>query len=216
MHVKSLASTQRYSYQFTIMMQMITAVPGSPLSPFSSALLLRTTRHIIVPMHTYITVHTHTHTHSHTRYNSPSSIAYPLCLHWLDLWRSHVYPERYLFEKPPSRVAESNVRLFLCFPFILETGTHTRSLCIYANRLANTVSHCLFLKMMQLARHPFFCWCSHFLFFFPLSLSFLRAGILTGVERERERERESKGRMMKKGGGGGGGGGVCSKSTKVL
>lgn len=31
------------------------------------------------------------------------------------------------------------------------------ALCAYANRLANTVSHCLFLKMMQLARHPFFC-----------------------------------------------------------
>lgn len=161
---------QRYSYQFTIMMQMITAAPGSRFLPFSSALLLWTTWHIVAQMHTYITVHTHTHTWQ----NSPSSFAYPLCLSWLDLWRSHVYPERYRFEKPPSRVAESNVRLFLCFPFILETGTHTRSLCVYANRLANTVSHCLFLKMMQLARHPFFCWCSHFLFFlfFPSPLSF--------------------------------------------
>lgn len=166
---------------------MITVAPGSL---FSSALLLWTTRaHYSTDAHLHYRAHTDTHTWS----NSPSSIAYPLCLSWLDLWRSHVYPERYLFEKRPSRVAESNVRLFLCFPFILETGTHTRSLCIYANRLANTVSHCLFLKMMQLARHPFFCWCSHFLFF-PL---FLRAGIL-----ERERERESKGRMMKRGGGG--------------
>lgn len=160
MHVKSLASTQHYSYQCTIMMQMITVVPGSL---FLSLLLhFYDEQHIMVQMHTYITVHTQTHTWA----NSPSSIAYPLCLSWLDLRRSHVYPERYLFEKRPSRVAESNVRLFLCFPFILETGTHTRSLCIYANRLANTVSHCLFLKMMQLARHPFFCWCSQFLFFF--------------------------------------------------
>lgn len=34
MHVKSLASTQHYSYQFTIMMQMITVVPGSLFLPF--------------------------------------------------------------------------------------------------------------------------------------------------------------------------------------
>lgn len=156
-------------------------------------------------MHTYITVWARTRTHE--RQNSPSSIAYPLCLSWLDLWRSHVYPERYLFEKPPSRVAESNVRLFLCFPFILETGTHARSLCVYANRLANTVSHCLFLKMMQLARHPFFCWCSQFFFSSPIPSLFFQGGHFRG-----------RGRMMKKGGGrrGRGEGGACSKSTKVL
>lgn len=62
-----------------------------------------------------------------------------------------------LFEEAPSRLAESSVRLFLCRPFISGDAARARALCAYANGLANTVSHCLFLKMMQLARHPFFC-----------------------------------------------------------
>lgn len=171
---------------------MITVVPGSLLLSFL--------------LHFYDKRRKHTPILQHTRAkNSPAAAAaaYPLCLSWLDLWRSHVYPERYRFEKPPSRVVESNVCLFFVFSFYFRRRARTRALCAYANRLANTVSHCLFLKMMQLARHPFFCWCSRFPLFYPPSLSF------SGCFRARGDEGGRRG-------GGGGQSGACCKSTKVL
>lgn len=122
---------------------------------------------------------------------------------------------------------ESNVRLFfffVCFSFILETGTLTRSLCIYANRLANTVSHCLFLKMMQLARHPFiFYFADVHVFLKKFLLPFHRAGILEGANeramRKRKPREDSGGKKTTKEEGkrrGEARGGVCSTATKVL